>query len=847
MKSKNIVIQILFWFILLITLGLGITYVINLESKTGVITGQIVPLQEHKIKLSTDIEDKRVVYTDKKTLDTYLNEIGFWTDKKLVIKSGSKIQSPPKTVEIKELRIIVTTNGSGMFDKKIDTSTSEVLTSFNYTNDEKGYAILTIFVNKTLLENSEQGDNAISYALFRSLYIINKNSSITSSDYAKLNGLYTDYFLTPGSSVVGLKNKFSLQGLRLVKIAKAACAGGTVTCGYSTTWTTCGGIRTGTTCSNDQQCVGGVGEYAKCITGSECVVTDAGDCSTISNVYPLYCSTAQLCNPLGCIASGACYASGGTVPAPTPAPAPSCDCGSQQCDYSIPTCKCQYIGCKTSTGANCIKYTCGGSSTPVYNPIGYHDSSYCDYSYGWTCDQDSFSTPLTVNFYKDGPPGTGTIIGSTIANVAAEAGVASACGGNAYHRFNFLTPDSVKDNISHTIYAQAVNIGSGSNVLLTNTPKTVTCAPACNLTYPSGLNVTNQTPTSSTFNWTPATTPGTSQLLRVGSDSTAVSTGCPSGTGPGTGCVVSTSLGSAVNTYNVTGLIPNTTYFYRIVNYKDASCYRDVTMSAQTGYAAGWWQVKDSDVMASAVNSEVPTSATAPYFNLVGTGGFPGVVIYSGTTNLNNTNVSTKGWLANPSSLTMGATYDSAYFLNSVPSSITPYTVPAGSTFNMTGNVTPALADASGYKWFKYSGTNLPLTIGNLAVGNEKIVLLVDGADVTITGNITRNVGTGFFLLVTTGKVTVSPAVGGGATPNLEGIFVSDGDFETGTNTPGADSKLWVKGTVVSSHGSVRLPRTLGAGNSTSAPYLFEYAPDLDLLFPSALAKHSTVWREIAP
>jgi len=58
--------------------------------------------------------------------------------------------------------------------------------------------------------------------------------------------------------------------------------------------------------------------------------------------------------------------------------------------------------------------------------------------------------------------------------------------------------------------------------------------------------------------------------------------------------------------------------------------------------------VKDADVMASAVNSDVPTSATSPYFNLVGTGGFPGVVIYKDSTDLSNqsnNNVSEKdGW-----------------------------------------------------------------------------------------------------------------------------------------------------------------------------------------------------------
>src|SRR3989338_8260351 len=86
--------------------------------------------------------------------------------------------------------------------------------------------------------------------------------------------------------------------------------------------------------------------------------------------------------------------------------------------------------------------TCPSSNPP---PIGYHDSSTCTASFGWACDASDYNQPLQIHFYGDGPAGSGTFLGAATADIAAEAGVASACGGNANHRFQFNTPDSLKN------------------------------------------------------------------------------------------------------------------------------------------------------------------------------------------------------------------------------------------------------------------------------------------------------------------------------------------------------------------------------------------------------------------
>jgi hypothetical protein len=122
----------------------------------------------------------------------------------------------------------------------------------------------------------------------------------------------------------------------------------------------------------------------------------------------------------------------------------------------------------------------GSFTTPnCATPKGYHDGSDCSQSVGWACDADNYNQALDIHFYRDGPAGGGgTFIGSVSASQPREAGVGAECGGNSNHGFIFATPDSLKDGNSHAIYAYVINIGSGTtNPLLTNSPKTINCAP----------------------------------------------------------------------------------------------------------------------------------------------------------------------------------------------------------------------------------------------------------------------------------------------------------------------------------------------------------------------------------
>jgi hypothetical protein len=86
-------------------------------------------------------------------------------------------------------------------------------------------------------------------------------------------------------------------------------------------------------------------------------------------------------------------------------------------------------------------------------------------------------------------------MGKATASLTRESAVGDMCGGNLNHGFNFNIPANLKDGKSHSIYAYAINSGAGSNKLLTNSPKTITCqAPTLTLT-PTKTPTPTVTPT----------------------------------------------------------------------------------------------------------------------------------------------------------------------------------------------------------------------------------------------------------------------------------------------------------------------------------------------------------------
>lgn len=276
-----------------------------------------------------------------------------------------------------------------------------------------------------------------------------------------------------------------------------------------------------------------------------------------------------------------------------------------------------------------------------------------------------------------------------------------------------------------------------------------------------------------------------------------------------------------------------------------------VLCSAQKGLTviAGdpWWQVKDSDVGTGGdISSKVPAGQ---YFGLAGLGGFAGVPSFGGAASFASGSVSQLGWKAN--SATSGVKiFDYKYFANQIPSDVTPTAV---DSTNLVNTITTGGTAQYGYFWYKFDGSQsgLDLNLGSaLNIGSKKVILLVDSADFYIKSPINLTDGQGFFMVIvgkneggSKGNIFVDPVVGGGG-PNLEGLFVADSQFETGTG----NTALYVRGSVAAIYGGVTLQRDLKTGTGNSAPAeFFEYAPDQIMLFPSKFGFRKIDWKEVAP
>lgn len=127
---------------------------------------------------------------------------------------------------------------------------------------------------------------------------------------------------------------------------------------------------------------------------------------------------------------------------------------------------------------------------------------------------------------------------------------------------------------------------------------------------------------------------------------------------------------------------------------------------------------------------------------------------------------------------------------------------------------------------------------------NEKYVIFVNG-DLQINADVTVEDG-GFLAFIvkgnTSGGITVGPDV-----TSLEGLYVTDKDFETETvyllNVIN-DVTLQFEGSVVA-WGTMSLNRNLGAGNTASPAEKFTYRPDLLANMPDKMKVFAMQWQEV--
>jgi len=155
-----------------------------------------------------------------------------------------------------------------------------------------------------------------------------------------------------------------------------------------------------------------------------------------------------------------------------------------------------------------------------------------------------------------------------------------------------------------------------------------------------------------------------------------------------------------------------------------------------------WWQVKDSDVSS---NGDLITNVpSGKYFDMDGTGGFPGIPAASGTTDLDGTNVSSTGWLVD-SLQTNAKVYDHAYFNNQIPKDTVITVVPSNT---IDGSILESGGTLSyGYYWYRYDGSDsgldltitAPVDLGSRKVQHAQAAVLGGGDAALSISNMTIN------------------------------------------------------------------------------------------------------------
>jgi len=276
------------------------------------------------------------------------------------------------------------------------------------------------------------------------------------------------------------------------------------------------------------------------------------------------------------------------------------------------------------------------------------------------------------------------------------------------------------------------------------------------------------------------------------------------------------------------------------------------------GYTLGtaWVQAQGGDVYSSgAIRSYIPSVAPRVFIR-DGTGGYPGVLTYGTSVDLDSDPfepgtdlVSTDNWQVNTSRASVNY-YDYFYRRFGAPTTAT-----TDAPFDNLAAVSQPASNCTESTCAPYYVVGDMTTSGAWSVGaDERIVIVVDG-DLTINGrvNITSN---GFIAFIVNGTITVSDTVGTTAsstTPVVEGVYIATtdtqaGSINTGSSIAAATARFVGRGMFISN--GFLLQRDLegfGTGNTGNAAELFVYNPQLLLTMPDSMKELSVTWQEVSP
>lgn len=274
-----------------------------------------------------------------------------------------------------------------------------------------------------------------------------------------------------------------------------------------------------------------------------------------------------------------------------------------------------------------------------------------------------------------------------------------------------------------------------------------------------------------------------------------------------------------------------------------AECEATTGPSITISRPQAWWQAKAADIISGeSIVSSVPSGQ---FFNVdydsnpLITSVFPGLPIFGGNLTPSSKDlISSTGWNANDD--ITSSQYDYDYFLSRVSSEVSEdedFDILGSETGITPGELLNYGVQDDEYRWIRSTPDGGKLTLGNqnpFALGVNKVVLFVDG-DVDIARTIILDNGSGFFMIIASGEISIDSSV-----DDIIGLFVAE-TFSTGDT----NDQLEVVGTVIA--GGINLERDLENNNADTPAEIFEFSPPLFMLIPDEFTSRVMRWREVEP
>uniref|UniRef100_A0A831YYV2 PA14 domain-containing protein n=1 Tax=candidate division WWE3 bacterium TaxID=2053526 RepID=A0A831YYV2_UNCKA len=357
-----------------------------------------------------------------------------------------------------------------------------------------------------------------------------------------------------------------------------------------------------------------------------------------------------------------------------------------------------------------------------------------------------------------------------------------------------------------------------------------TCSSPCSTTAPSGLNATAITATSAQLNWTPGTG-GTKQLVRLDDSQTDVQNDCPGGVGPGAGqCLLKDDdVPSGQSSYSTGSILsPGTRYYFRIVEYKDATC----SQSAESNFvtqADPWVKISNGILH----GNHLVSLKVAP------SGQFNARWLISARGSV--TGNSQEGWV--------GQYYPERNFnltLNTpikAPDYATLFKRFGGGAVPYAG---PSLPNSSGV--FLISGNKTVNGVFNQA-GGINTLIFVDG-NLTIDAEI-RTAADSTLAFIVSGSINFSKdfAGGGPADDFAGGIYLAAGRINTAFDKTAPDEvtrQLAIEGALISLSDTISLDRNLDpADNQTTPAEVIDLSAKYYPLLKAVLGRPKFFYQEV--